>query len=360
MERRRLKQMYEEMTFEKIVDEMMEDMPNGMDTSEGSLIYNACAKQAARLEQAYIDLGAVADNQYPDTADLDHLIKFGQERGIYIQEATPAEFEGQFNVAVPIGTEFSGDDYNYIVTELINDEEHKYRLECEDAGSESNGWTGDLMCLDDVDGLEDAILTKLLVEGTDEEDEESYRMRLLDSFEIKPFAGNRKYYLQEIGNLDGVDGVKVYRRTGSNISVIIISEDFRKPDESVVNNIQTQVDPTQNSGEGIGIAPIGHCVVVTGADEYTINISANISCESGYTTDGLKSQIEDAVEKYMLGLRQTWADSDHLVVRVSGVENAIYNVEGVEDIKNVLLNGSTSNVTLNENVIPVKGAVTCS
>ena len=62
----------------------------------------------------------------------------------------------------------------------------------------------------------------------------------------------------------------------------------------------------------------------------------------------------------MLGLRQTWADSDHLVVRVSGVENAIYNVEGVEDIKNVLLNGSTSNVTLNENVIPVKGAVTCS
>lgn len=339
---------------------MMEDMPDGLDTSEGSLIYNACAKQAARLEQAYIDLGAVADNQYPDTADLDHLIKFGQERGIYIQEATPAEFEGQFNVAVPIGTEFSGDDYNYIVTELINDEEHKYRLECEDAGSESNGWTGDLMCLDDVDGLENAILTKLLVEGTDEEDEESYRMRLLDSFEIKPFAGNRKYYLQEIGNLDGVGGVKIYRRTGSNISVTIVTEDFRKPSESIVSSVQTQVDPGQNNGDGIGIAPIGHCVIVTAADEYTIDTTANIVCEAGYTVDGLKNQIEVAIETYMLGLRQKWADSDHLVVRLSGIENAIYNIEGIEDVKNVMINGDTNNITLGENVIPVRGTITCS
>ena len=348
------------MTFEAIMDAMMEDMPDGLDTSEGSLIYHACVKQAARLEQAYIDLSTLADNQYPDTADLDHLVKFGQERGIYIEEATAAVFEGKFNVAVEIGTEFSGDDFNYIVIDVIDENTHTYKLECEDAGLEANSWLGDLMCLDDVEDLEEAELTKLITEGTDEEDEESYRMRLLDSFEIKPFAGNKKYYLQEIGNLDGVGGVKIHRRTGTNIPVIIITEDFRKPDETIVSNVQTQVDPTQNSGEGIGIAPIGHCVVVTGADEYTINISANISCESGYTADGLKSQIEDAVEKYMLGLRQTWADSDHLVVRVSGVENAIYNVEGVEDIKNVLLNGGTSNVTLNENVIPVKGAVTCS
>lgn len=348
------------MTFEAIMDAMMQDMPDGLDTSEGSLIYHACVKQAARLEQAYIDLDALADNQYPDTADLDHLVKFGQERGIYIEEATAAIFEGKFNVAVEIGTEFSGDDYNYIVTDVIDENAHTYKLECEDAGSEANGWLGDLMCLDDVEDLEDAELTKLLVEGKDEEDEESYRMRLLDSFEIKPFAGNKKYYVQEIGNLDGVGGVKVYRRTGTNISVIIITEDFRKPDEAVVSNIQTQVDPTQNSGEGIGIAPIGHCVVVTGADEFTVNVSASIVCESGYTVDGLKTQIETAVETYMSGLRQTWADSDHLVVRLSGVENAIYNVEGVEDIKNVLLNNSTNNLILNENEIPVKGAVACS
>ena len=165
--------MYEDMTMDVIMEEMMEEMPDGLDTSEGSLIYHSCAKHGARLEEVYTELSALVDNQYSDTADLDHLVRFGQEKGVYIEEATPAQFEGVFNATVPIGTEFSGDDYNYIVTDVINEEEHKYRLECEDAGTEPNGWTGDLMCLDDIDELEDAQLTKLLVPGTDEEDEES-------------------------------------------------------------------------------------------------------------------------------------------------------------------------------------------
>lgn len=344
------------------MDEMMEDMPDGLDTSEGSLIYNACAKQAARLEQAYIDLGAVADNQYPDTADLDHLVKFGQERGIYIEEATPAEFEGQFNVAVPIGTEFSGDDYNYIVTELISDEEHKYRLECEDAGSEPNGWTGDLMCLDDVDGLEDAALTKLLVEGQGEENEESYRMRLLDSFEIKPYAGNRKYYEQEIGALDGVGGIKAYRRIGSTIDIVIISDLYGVPSTEVVSDVQEKVDPISSAGDGNGIAPIGHVITIEAVESQSINISAVVTCDEGYTVEGLNTQINDAVEAYLLELRKKWTTTDNIIVRRAAVENAIYNIEGVLDVSDVKFQEAddSGNITLKKDVIPIKGEILCT
>lgn len=352
--------MYEEMTFEYIMQQMMEEMPDGLDTSEGSLIYHACAKQAARLEEAYIQLSGIIDNQYPDTADLDHLILFGQERGVYIEEATPAIFEGKFNVAVEIGSEFSGDDYNYIVTELINDTEHTYKLECEDAGSEPNGWVGELMALDDIDGLETAELTKLLVEGTDEEDEESYRMRLLDSFEIKPFAGNRAYYIQEIGEIDGVGGVKVYRRAGSNISAVIISETFNKPSEELILDVQTKVDPVQNSGEGVGIAPIGHSVTITGVDELAINIETEILYDSEYSYEGLKTQIEGAIEAYLLGLRKTWINTDVITVRRAGIENAIYDIDGVADVTNVTLNNTSGNITLPENTVPTKGEILCN
>ena len=79
--------MYEDMTFENIMVSMMEDMPDGLDTSEGSLIYHSCVKQAARLEEVYVELAALTDNQYADTADLDHLVQFGQERRTYIEEA---------------------------------------------------------------------------------------------------------------------------------------------------------------------------------------------------------------------------------------------------------------------------------
>lgn len=344
------------------MDEMMEDMPDGLDTSEGSLIYNACAKQAARLEQAYIDLRAVADNQYPDTADLDHLVKFGQERGIYIEEATSAEFEGQFNVAVPIGTEFSGDDYNYIVTELISDEDHKYRLECEDAGSEPNGWTGDLMCLDDVDGLEDAVLTKLLVEGKDEEDEESYRMRLLDSFEIKPYAGNRKYYEQEIGAIDGVGGVKAYRRIGSTIDIVIITDEYGVPSTEFVSDVQEKVDPISSAGDGNGIAPIGHVITIEAVESQVINVSAVVTCDEGYTTEGLSTQINDAVEAYLLELRKKWTTTDNIIVRRAAVENAIYNIEGVLDVSDVKFQEAddSGNITLKKDVIPIKGEILCT
>lgn len=53
-------------------------------------------------------------------------------------------------------------------------------------------------------------------------------------------------------------------------------------------------------------------------------------------------------------------NSDSIIVRRAGIENAIYNVEGITDVSNILLNGGTENITLQENVIPVKGAVSCS
>lgn len=354
--------MFEEMTFENIIAAMMEDMPDGLDTSEGSLIYHACAKCAARLEEAYTELSRLNDNMYPDTADLEHLILFGQERGVYIEDATAAIFEAQFNTAVEIGTEFSGDDYNYIVTELIDDTEHRYRLECEEDGSEPNGWLGELMCLDDVEDLETAVLTKLLVEGKDEEDEESYRMRLLESFEIQPFAGNRAYYKQEINAIDGVGGAKIYRKnSGGAIDIVIIADDYSVPSAEQVRKVQEQIDPVNGKGNGDGIAPIGHYVEVKGVVSITITVKAEITCEIGYTIEGLQSQIENAVEKYFLSLRKKWSEEKAgITVRKSGVENAIYVLEGIQDVRNVLLDDATENITLQETEVPIRGEVTCN
>ena len=79
------------MTYEAIMRSMMKDMPDDIDTSEGSLIFNACAKQAVRLEEAYLMLAGIEQNMYADTADLEHLIRNGNDRGCYIKQATYAE-----------------------------------------------------------------------------------------------------------------------------------------------------------------------------------------------------------------------------------------------------------------------------
>lgn len=352
--------MYEEMTFEYIMNQMMEEMPNGLDTSEGSLIYHACAKQAARLEEAYMNLSILSDNLYPDTADLDHLILFGQERGIYLEEGTSAVFEGKFNVPVEIGSEFSGDDYNYTVIDVIDESEFRYQLECEETGSEPNLWTGELIALDDIEGLESAELVKLLIEGTDEEDEESYRMRLLESFEIKPFAGNKQYYVQEIGSIDGVGAVKVYRNTGDGtIKAVIMSDSFEKPTDAFVATVQELVDPGED-GDGSGIAPIGHIVIVEAVAEQIINVNATVEYAEGYSYASLGTKIEGAIESYLLKLRKGWEDNTSIVVRMAGIENAIYDIDGILDVSEVKLNNSAQNITLPENTVPTKGTVTCN
>ena len=62
----------------------------------------------------------------------------------------------------------------------------------------------------------------------------------------------------------------------------------------------------------------------------------------------------------MLSLRKTWVDTSSIIVRKAAVENAIYNIDGITDVTNVLLNGGTENITMKENVVPIKGAVSCS
>ena len=94
--------------------------------------------------------------------------------------------------------------------------------------------------------------------------------------------------------------------------------------------------------------------------EYIVNVSAVATYDTGYSAEGLKTQVENAVEEYLLSLRKNWINSDSIIVRRAGIENAIYNVEGITDVSNILLNGGTENITLQENVIPVKGAVSCS
>ena len=133
--------------------------------------------------------------------------------------------------------------------------------------------------------LEDAQLTKLLVPGTDEEDEESYRMRIEDSFGIKPFAGKQSI-LQRRSRSDRWSWWRK-RHTGEKAAVyqlLSYQMNTEKHQKELIDSVQTQVDPVQNHGEGIGIAPIGHAVIISTVNEYTVNVSAVATYDTGYSS----------------------------------------------------------------------------
>lgn len=71
----------------------------------------------------------------------------------------------------------------------------------------------------------------------------------------------------------------------------------------------------------------------------------------------VKEQIKSEIKKYFIELRQTWEESEQLIVRKSQIEAKILNLPTVLDVTNTMINGSTSNIELQKNYIPLLGEV---
>ena len=344
-------------TYEEIMAEMMAEMPDDINTGEGSLIYNACVKQALQLEEAYLSMQIVEDNMYADTQDEEHLILNGKDKGVDIKEATKAIVQGDFLQEIEIGTRLTANDLNYTVTELISG--FSYKLECEEEGTEGNIAAGELSPIDYIDDYQGGNIVAVLIPGEEQEDIEEYRKKVLEITQTKYFGGNRADYVRFIEALDGVGSCKVKRRTEEDkyIYPFITSTAYGVPGQVLVNTVQTAVNPVENDGEGDGIAPIGHFVKVMPAEEVIINVTTTIQYADGYSQEALQSQINSVIDTYFLELKKEWRDSEELVVRVAQIEARLLGIVGIKDISGTALNGSESNVTLSYTQIPGRGTV---
>ncbi len=76
------------MTYEEILQRMLDRVPNNIDKREGSIIYNALAPAAVELAQMYIEAERILNEGFADTASREYLIKRAAERGITPYPAT--------------------------------------------------------------------------------------------------------------------------------------------------------------------------------------------------------------------------------------------------------------------------------
>ena len=341
--------MFEEMTFEVIMAQMLNRIPNTMDKREGSIIYDALAPAAAELAQLYINFEVVMNQTFADTATDVYLEMRCAERGVLRTNATHAIVQGEFtptNIDV-IGQRFSCGDYNYIVTEGSNG---VYQLKCETSGEGPNSVSGQLIPINYVNGLETANITAILIPGEDTESDDDLRKRYFNSLSSQAFGGNVADYKEKTNAINGVGGVKVTPvwNGGGTVKLTIIASDYTAPTSILVGNVQTEIDE---------IAPIGHLVTVDGVTPVNIAIATNITYQDGWNWSSTSTYIKDAIDEYMKDLAKSWDSTTNLVVRVSGIEQKILACPGILDVQNTKLNGGTSNIQLGVYEIPVRGDV---
>lgn len=353
--------MYEEQTFERILQRSLERVGVDVDKREGSLIMNAIAPVSAEHANIYILLDGIISDGYADTANRDYLIRRCRERGIEPHAATNAVLKGKFNMEIPIGSRFNLEELNYVAIELIESAEEEtvtyyyYQMRCETSGTEGNKYFGELSSIDYIRKDLEGSLVELLIPAEDEEDTEILRNRYLSSFASSPFGGNKQDYKDKTNSLDGVGGTVVIPvwNGGGTVKLIIIDSEYHVASVELVKAVQEAIDPDPQ-GTGTGIAPIGHTVTVVSAEAFAVDVSCNITLVEGYQLVTVKTKIKEALEAYFLDMRKAW-ENGGLVVRISQIENRILGVDGVLDVINTTANGSTENLVLEVDQLPIMG-----
>ena len=353
--------MFDDRLFDIIMEEMVSEFGPDVRTDEGSLAYNACCKIAAKLEDVYQDMDLLSENMLPDTMDLDHLIRYGTERGIEYAYATAPIVKGVFLQTIDMGTQFTCSDYTYTVTGVIDAVTYQYQLTCDTPGVDANATTGALTPVDYIDDYLGGSIIEVLVEGTADEDEEEYRNKILSSFKATAFGGNKADYRNFINAITGVGGCKPLRRAAGSdhIDIYVISSGYVVPSSALIDDIQTAVDPTVNAGEGDGMAPICHTVVISPVGSVTCDISTTLTLDTGYTVEGVQLAVEAAIESYLEDLRAEWQDNElnAMTVRIAQIEAKVLTVEGVLDIADTEINGDADNLVITYDKIPLLGEV---
>ena len=350
--------MFEEKTYEKLMEEKLKSIPSDIDKREGSIVYDALAGNSIETVEMYIALEDFYKETFGSTASREYLIERAKERGVFPKPASAGMYKGVFNIEIPIGSRFSLNEYNYVVIEKLEDDGFQYKLECETIGEGPNGNLGDLIPIEYIEGLTEAKLIEILIPGEDEEETEKFRKRYLESFEPQAFGGNIKDYEEKTLSISGVGAVKVTPvwQGGGTVRLTILDSIFSPASSELIRTVQEKIDPTQD-GSGLGLAPIDHRVTVDTPTKVTINITTTVELND-VEWGTIETEVGEIISNYLLELRKTWAEENNLIVRIAQIESRILNVDGVVDISNTKINGNPENLTLDKYEIPIFGGIT--
>lgn len=360
-------------TYRNILQRMLDRVPDEYDKSENYFMQTALGPAAYALEEFYLALDLVQNSAYVQTAvgqSLDYLAIIG---GIERYPASPAVRLGVFNCPVPIGARFSTingeNSINFTVTAPVS-ANYQYQLTAETPGVIGNAYTGPILPITLVDGLNSAEITDILVPGDDTETDETFRARLITALNDRPFGGNIADYRRNIMAIDGVGAVQIYPtwNGGGTVKCSVLGADWLPAGETLVNNVQMAIDPPPNQSFGLGLAPIGAKVSIVAPTALTVNITANVTLEDGYTPEQIQPLVSTAVEEYLLTVRKNWAVPLSTIkveyganVYVARVLAAIVGTTGVINATDVEINGAAEDLILTETGItqevPVLGTV---
>ncbi|MGL5973437.1 MAG: baseplate J/gp47 family protein [Oscillospiraceae bacterium] len=313
------------------------------------------------MSRFYHELYNIYNLGFVETSVGEYLDKVTEQFGVYRKKATKslrcAKFYDYDNnlMDVELGTRFFANDIFYKVIEKISI--GNFEIQCEQDGIIGNKFFGQLSTTQYIKFLNKVYLEDIILYGSDEESDESLKNRFKTYVNTPSFSGNIADYKNFVLNIDGVSAVRVEPcfNGGGTVRIVVLDNNFSVPSKDLVLKVQNKVDPLDKEGKGDGLAPIGHRVLVEGAENFVINIKTKITYKKGWSFNNLEPYIKSLIDDYFLEINSNFTYEDNLVFRISHIESRLLSMEGIIDVFDTRLNGLNKNIVLQKNLIALRG-----
>lgn len=357
-------------TFEKIMDRCLSNkILENVDKRAGSIIYDALAPVCLELAEAYAKMDIMEEQTYLMTATGSNLDRRVYDYGINRNTATNALRIGQFkkyktdddgnfvydsdgekilvDMDISEGSRFTVPEDSSITFKYTGKTSGYNILQCEQTGTKGNKYVGTILPLTPIKDLIEAKIISTYEPAEDNETDEDLRSRVKDHLNYLAYGGNIPDYIEKVNSIDGVGNVKVFPAWQYNGSVLlsVVDTTFDPISVEFAKNLKEQIDPDEFTGEGVGIAPIGHYVTITTPVkkyiDVTISLETTIDAEQGE----IIQTVNDIIKNYFYEVRKSFAQDVRLgIYRAKIIQLILSNISEVLNVSNVLLNNSDEDI----------------
>lgn len=329
------------MTYEEILQGMLDKVPSNVDKREGSIIYDALAPCAYFLAQQNFQLENFLNLVFPDTALAEYLDRAIAGYGVVRKSATAAVRQMITSGAVELGTRWGISTLVYVVTE--QESETSYLVECETLGEIGNQYSGTMQPVSNVTGIT-ATLGEIITPGTDEETDEALRERFYQKVQLPATSGNAYHYKLWALEVPGVGDAKVFPLDNGpgTVTVLIIDSD-KEINETLEDAVSAYIE---------SVRPIGATVTVSSPEATEINVTADILLDGTRTAEQVQEDFGTLLDSYLRELVfQTYR------VSFAQIGSLLLSTDGVQDYEGLTVNGAAGNIIIDEKAMPVLGTV---
>lgn len=352
---------------------MNELAPEGISTIEGDMFYDATRPSAvenSRLQK--IQLQYILKQARPQTATGTYLEYWGELKSVYKNAATVSSGYIQVTAAAlsPIskGTIFgtpSTAEKESIKFQTLEDVVvdgtgvATISAECLTAGIIGNVEPNTITILFDstVTGIKSVTNLEKFTGGTDIEDEEHYRARVIAADQEENLSGADSDYEKWALEVDGVGYAYAIEEWNgpSTVKVLILDKNGQPATPTLIKAVKDYIYPDKLPGKNRGgKAPTGAIVTIDTLNTLSINVEANYTFTSGFDPEIVLTNLKDEITAYLKEIKINGVVKYNSIYSIVGAY--VRNAKGIDDFENLTVNGGIDNITLVDEV-PAIGEV---